>query len=264
MKYALTVPNVGRPRDIVRLAQEAEQVGWDGFFVFDHLQIDREKRLDVLDSTVIVAAIAMSTSRIRLGSMIIPLARRRPWKVAKEIITLDYLSGGRVIAGFGLGFPPSEEFGDFGEPTSGRERAEILDEALTIVAGVCTGRPVKHKGKHFTVNAHLLPEPLQKPRPPIWVASVGTKRGPITRAARWDGVFGVTHDSQGLTPADAEALRAAIGRGPDLTVATLWRPGFGSNELADAGVDWLLIEPSVIEADWLPNFRDIVRRGPRE
>jgi alkanesulfonate monooxygenase SsuD/methylene tetrahydromethanopterin reductase-like flavin-dependent oxidoreductase (luciferase family) len=264
MHYAVTVPNVGRPQDIINLALEAERVGWDGFFVFDHLQIDRHKRLDVLDSTVLVAAIAASTARIRLGSMIIPLARRRPWKVAKEIITLDHLSGGRVIAGFGLGFPPAEEFGDFGEPTDARERAAILDEALTVFAAVCSGGAVHHSGEHFNVQATLRPGPLQTPRPPIWVACVGRHRGPIARAARWDGVFAVTHDSLGLTATDAVELRAAIGRGADLTLVTLRRPDVGSTELASAGVDWLLTEPPVIDANWLAGFAEVVRDGPLE
>jgi len=122
LKQALNVPNVGNPSAIVELAIQAEAAGWDGFFVWDTLQTDAAQPIDVLDPTAILSAIAVSTSRIAFGPMVVALPRRRPWKVAKEIITIDHLSRGRVIAGFGLGAPPKEEFADFGEPTDVRRR----------------------------------------------------------------------------------------------------------------------------------------------
>lgn len=262
LKQALNVPNVGNPNAIVELAMQAEAAGWDGFFVWDTLQTDASQRVDVLDPAATLSAIAVSTSKIALGPMVVALPRRRPWKVAKEIITIDHLSGGRVLAGFGLGAPPKEEFGDFGEPTDLRARAELLDEGLTIIDAMFTGETLDHVGPAFTVHAHLSPRGYQRPRPPIWVASIGTNPGPVARARRWDGVFALTKDSQGLTPADVHAWRGRLDREDDYVIATAARPGIHSRDLEAAGLNWRVSEPPRLHNDWITDLRPLVLAGP--
>jgi len=123
LRYAVGVPNVseyGDPRLLVDLACRAESSGWDGVFVWDHVAY-RELGWAVADPYMSVAAIAAQTSRIRVGVLIAALARRRPWKFAREMATLDVLSEGRLIVGVGLGSQGREEFAAFGEdPDPGR------------------------------------------------------------------------------------------------------------------------------------------------
>ncbi|UNB52574.1 LLM class flavin-dependent oxidoreductase [Mycolicibacterium sp. YH-1] len=262
LKQALNVPNVGNPNAIVELAMQAEEAGWDGFFVWDTLQTDASQRVDVLDPASLLSAIAVSTSRIALGPMVIALPRRRPWKVAKEIITIDHLARGRVIAGFGLGAPPKEEFADFGEPTDLRARAELLDEGLGIIDAMFAGETLDHAGPAYTVRAHLSPRGYQHPRPPIWVASIGTNRGPLARARRWDGVFTLTKDFQGLTPADVHAWRDRIDRDDNYVITTTARAGIRSRDLEVAGLNWRVSEPPRLHNDWISDLRPLVLAGP--
>src|SRR4051812_1337650 len=134
MRFALSVPPFTDPALVVRWARDAEAHGWDGLFLWDHLRW--EVGLDIHDPWVLLGAIAVETSRIRLGTMIPPLSRRRPWVVAKHLTTLDHLSGGRVTLGVGLGEPPDRDFGDFGDEVSQSARATMLDEGLAVVAGL--------------------------------------------------------------------------------------------------------------------------------
>ncbi len=192
MKFGIYVPMFGPYGDaqtLANLAAEAETAGWDGFFIWDQITGFTENDL-VTDAQVALAAIALSTSRIRFGALITPLARRRPQKYAREMMALDRLSGGRLVCGVGLGNSP-EEFEDLGEPADLKQRAEMLDEALDVVTGLWTGQTFNFDGKHFTVkNATFKPQPLQTPRIPIWVAGIWPKvKAPFRRAARWDGVF---------------------------------------------------------------------------
>ena len=112
-----------------------------------------------------------------------------PWKVAKEVVTLDHLSGGRAVVGVGLGEPPDDDFAAFGDPADARERAALLDDGLAVLAGLLTGEPFTHDGPRYRVDAEFLPAPVQQPRPPIWVAGVLPHRRPFERARRWDGVM---------------------------------------------------------------------------
>lgn len=264
LNHGLNVPCVGNPWDIVELAVKAEEAGWDGFFVWDQIQGDPGPTLDIFDWAAVVSAIAVSTSRIKVGVMVIPLARRRPWKVAKEIITVDHLSRGRVIAGFGLGNPQQEEFADFGEPAEPRERAALLDEGLDIVDQIFAGSTLDHAGPAYDVHALLSPPAIQRPRPPVWVASAGTARGPLARAKRWDGVFAITRDFQGLTPADVESWRANLDREDGYTIATTARAGVRADDLESAGLSWRICEPPQARNDWADGFRRLVLGGPEE
>jgi alkanesulfonate monooxygenase SsuD/methylene tetrahydromethanopterin reductase-like flavin-dependent oxidoreductase (luciferase family) len=262
LKHGLNVPCAGNPLDIVELAVEAEKAGWDGFFVWDQMQGEPDQLLDIFDWSAIVSAIAVSTSRIAIGPMVVPLARRRPWKVAKELITVDHLSRGRVICGFGLGNPPKEEFADFGEPSEARTRAALLDEGLAIVDRMLTGASLEHAGAAYDVHARMRPAALQRPRPPIWVAAVGTSGGPLARARCWDGVFALSNDFQGLNPADVEAWRVSLDREDAYTVATSARAGVRSKDLEDAGLSWRICEPPVPRNDWIEDIRRLVLDGP--
>ena len=139
---------------------------------------------------MVLAAIAQATRRIRFGAMITPLARRRPWKLAKELNTLDRLSGGRAMLGVGLGEPAAVEFGSFGEDPSPQARARRLDEGLAILDPLLRGETVTHHGEFYRLtNAALAPRSVQRPRVPIWVAASLPARAGLRRAARWNGVF---------------------------------------------------------------------------
>ena len=174
---------------MVELGRQTEEAGWDGFFVWDHLAY-RDPDADVADPWMALAALAGSTERIRLGVMVCALARRRPWKVARETASLDLLSEGRLCFGAGLGSLGEQEFEAFGEDPDARVRADRLDEGLEVLTGLWSGEPVDHRGEHFTVRAAgFRPVPVQRPRIPVWVAGRWPARRPFRRAARWDGVF---------------------------------------------------------------------------
>ena len=185
MRYGLSLPNVGPATELVRMASTAEANGWDGVFLWDHLHLSRQLRLDIVDPWVMLGAFAQATGRVRLGALVTPLARRRPWKVAKEVVTLDHLSGGRAIVGVGLGEPPDDDFAAFGDPADARERAALLDDGLAVLDGLLAGAPFTHDGPRYHVDADFLPAPVQQPRPPIWVAGVLPHRRPFERARRW-------------------------------------------------------------------------------
>lgn len=192
MKYGLSLPQFDAFGDIQRLvdlAQEAEQVGWDGFFIWDHILFDDLWR-PVVDPWVAMAAIAMGTKTIRLGPMVTPLARRRPWKLAREAVSIDHLSNGRLIMGVGLGAPEQWEFGFFGEETDAKTRARKLDESLEILQGLFSGEPFGYQGEFYNLEEMVfLPKPVQEPGIPIWVGGTWPNKRPIRRAARFDGYF---------------------------------------------------------------------------
>ena len=199
VRFAAGIPNVGPfgdPQLLTDLAVAAEDSGWDGFFIWDHL-LYRDQRWPVADPTVVIAAVAARTSRVRFGVLLNQLARRRVGKVARESVTLDRLSGGRLILGAGLGSVP-EEFTAFGEPGDLRERAARLDETLQVLTELWRGEPVTFHGEHLTVTGvRMLPPSLQQPRIPIWCGGRWPNKAPFRRAARWDGVM-PTHAGYGL------------------------------------------------------------------
>jgi alkanesulfonate monooxygenase SsuD/methylene tetrahydromethanopterin reductase-like flavin-dependent oxidoreductase (luciferase family) len=191
VRRAVGLPNVGAygdPALLVSLAQRAEAAGWDGVFVWDHVAYP--DRWPVADPYIVAATIAARTQRIRFGVLVSQLARRRPWKFAREAAALDVVSGGRLVVGAGLGSRPYEDYEAFGEDPDPRVRAERLDEALEIVAGLWSGEPFSYAGRHHTVRETVFtPRPVQRPRPPIWIAGRWPAKRPFRRAARYDGVF---------------------------------------------------------------------------
>ncbi|MFL5732671.1 MAG: LLM class flavin-dependent oxidoreductase [Chloroflexia bacterium] len=286
MRYGMNSPIFGDYADVRLLAaraREAEDAGWDGFFVWDHVQWsgedDGEPRRPAVDPWIALTAIALNTERVRIGPLVTPLPRRRPWKVARETVTLDNLSRGRLILGVGLGFPPGLEYGDFGEETADKVRAEKLDEGLEVLTGLWSseGEPFRYDGRHYKIsNAIMLPRPLQQPRIPVWVAGFwpGSK-APFRRAARWDGVVpilpGETPPEQG--PDLVREMLAYIqqhrqSQSPFDLVVTGQTVGDGTEEdtrlvraYAEAGATWWLEDvshwrgsPSVV--------RERIRKGP--
>jgi hypothetical protein len=198
MKFGMTMPPIGPysdPAYLSDMAVEAEQAGWDGFFLWDHNIYFNPYEPKVpmhplVDPWIALAAIAVKTKRVRMGPLITSLARRRPWKVARETVSLDLLSSGRLIMGVGLGAPADLDFGTFGEETDDRIRARKMDEGLAILDGLWTGEPFSFQGEFYTVrNVTFLPKSLQSPRIPLWIGGTWDKGGPARRAAHWDGFF---------------------------------------------------------------------------
>jgi alkanesulfonate monooxygenase SsuD/methylene tetrahydromethanopterin reductase-like flavin-dependent oxidoreductase (luciferase family) len=186
MRYGVVMANLNEysdPRVAVRLAQAAEDAGWEAFFVWDHLGFVWGSPSS--DPWIVLPAVAASTTHLTLGTAITPLARRRPQIVANALASLDLLSGGRVVFGAGLG-GVEEEFTAFGDPGGMKERAAMLDEGLMILNRLWSGASVTHRGPHYAVEGvSLAPLPLQRPRISIWIGGEGAPA--LRRAARWDG-----------------------------------------------------------------------------
>jgi alkanesulfonate monooxygenase SsuD/methylene tetrahydromethanopterin reductase-like flavin-dependent oxidoreductase (luciferase family) len=176
---------------MAELAHDADEGGWDGVFVSDHVTVRTDDGPQpVADPWIALAAIAMATKRVHLGPMVAALPRRRPWQLATETATLDQLSNGRLILGVGSGSALDWSFAPFDEEMDLKTRAEMLDEGLDLLAAFWSGEPVNHDGKHYQVHdAQLLPRPVQTPRIPVWVAGTWPHPRPFRRAARWDGFF---------------------------------------------------------------------------
>jgi alkanesulfonate monooxygenase SsuD/methylene tetrahydromethanopterin reductase-like flavin-dependent oxidoreductase (luciferase family) len=258
MRFGLDVPVDGRyadPRMLASMAAEAEAAGWDGFFLQDVLVSDDP----VADPWLSLAAVALATTRVRIGILLTPLSRRRPWQVARQAATLDHLSGGRLVLGAGLGYSPTD-FTPFGEEWDARSRAERLDEALAIIDGLWRGAPFSFAGRHFSVrDATLRPPPVQRPRIPVWVAAGWPRRRPLARASRWDGAYLMTvhqETDEMLRPEDVAAVRAAT---TTREIALNPAPGVAPKEYADAGATWWLeLAPEGGPAA----YRDRIRAGP--
>jgi alkanesulfonate monooxygenase SsuD/methylene tetrahydromethanopterin reductase-like flavin-dependent oxidoreductase (luciferase family) len=203
IKFGLDVSTVGEyadPRILADLAAGAEVAGWDGFFVWDVMFNEKTFDDPVADPWVALAAVAMKTERIRIGALVTPLARRRPWQVAREAVTADVLSNGRLIFGAGLGFQ-TLDFDAFGEEADAKIRGDMLDEALEVLDGLWTGETYHFNGKHFRVNgARLLPKALQSPRIPVWIAGTWPNPRPFRRAAHWDGIYVSSQKKSGGPP----------------------------------------------------------------
>jgi len=189
MQYGIYLPNFGPYGDarvLAGLARDAENAGWDGFFLWDHVA---GYSLPFVDPWVALTAVALNTQRIRIGTTVTPLPRRRPWKLARETVSLDHLSGGRLTLSVGIGLGQAE-WDDLGEETDLKKRGAMLDEALDVLVGLWSGEPFSYAGQHYHVaQAHFLPKPLQQPRIPIWVGGFWPNKAPFRRAAKWDGMF---------------------------------------------------------------------------
>jgi len=249
VRHAVCLANVGTlsdPRLAVRLARAAEASGWDGVFIWDHLAFVWGP--PAADPWITLASIASATSRVRIGTAVTPVARRRPHVLAHQVATLDRLSAGRVIFGAGLGGSESE-FGKFGEPTEAKVRAAMLDEGLDVIRQLWSGAEVTHHGEHFTVDGvTFAPTPVQE-RVPVWIG--GNRPASLRRASKWDGWIADSSDPTRitLTPDDVRRSVETIGRSEGFEVAVLGERGRGNPaDYVRAGATW-----------WLENLHD--RRG---
>lgn len=234
---------LAEPAVVAELSVRAEARGWDGVFLWDHV-VYRDPVRAVADPWVVMAAQACATSTVRLGPLVTPPARRRPWKLARETVSLDRLSGGRLTLGIGLASDNSLELSGFGEETDDRRRAAIMDEALEVLLRCWSGKPVRFSGEHFTVDSKpFLPAPVQAPRPPVWCASRWPARKPLRRAARFDGWFPISLPgpeavAEGLE--ELAALRREAGEDGPFDCAVMGEAGDDVAPWAAAGVTWWL------------------------
>ncbi|MEO5723143.1 MAG: LLM class flavin-dependent oxidoreductase [Ilumatobacteraceae bacterium] len=220
------------------LAVHAEEAGYDGVFIWDHLGRLPAKRLDAVDTTVALTVIAERTQRVRFGALVTPLTRRRPQKFARETVSLDHLSGGRLIVGVGLGVDHSLELSGFGDSNEVKVMAERLDEALEVVAALWSGREVHHRGAHFVAEGvTFTPVPVQQ-RIPVWVGANTARTGPMRRAARWDGVVpNCDVDEAARMMSAIEARRGSLD-GFDLVAMV--RPGSPMQPWRELGATWIV------------------------
>jgi alkanesulfonate monooxygenase SsuD/methylene tetrahydromethanopterin reductase-like flavin-dependent oxidoreductase (luciferase family) len=251
MHFTLDTPNFGaysEPRLLGELVREAEKARWDGFFIWDH--IGASWPFPIGDPWIALAAMAMTTERIKLGTLVTPLPRRRPWKLARETVTFDHLSNGRLILGVGIGSDSEKEYSCFGEVGDDRLHGAMLDEGLDVLVGLWSGEPFSYRGKYYTIQqAHFLPPPVQSPRIPIWVADIWPHKRPLLRAAAWDGIvpFAV---GRALTPDEIHSIVSSIKEhraSVEPFDVAFGFPDFDKNLTADclqayahAGVTWWL------------------------
>ena len=237
------------PRTLATLAASAEEHGWDGFFLWDHVRYRPPVRA-VADPWVALAAVASDTERIRLGPLVTPLSRRRVHKLARETVTLDLLSRGRLTLGVGLGSDRNDELEPFGEVVDPRERARLLDAGLDRLS--------TYWGGEFE------PPPVQSPRIPVWVAARWPNRRPLRRAARWDGLFPIELPGPGaLTELRQEVRELRTKAGPngpfDLVVDLPAGSAIGPWE--EAGATWILADFGLQPRE--REVRETIEAGPR-
>ncbi|WP_431985853.1 LLM class flavin-dependent oxidoreductase [Streptomyces griseoflavus] len=269
MKQGLYVPNVGHyadPRRLAAYAVAAEASGWDGLFVWDHLLLETPTALPACDTWTALTAILARTRTLIAGPLVTPLARRRPAKVARETVTLDELSGGRLVLGVGLGADARGEFTAFGEPAGARARAERLDEGLAVLRALWTGEEHSHDGTHHHLDkVRFLPAPRHPI--PVWTAATHGHARPLARAARHDGVILMVREPTGAlrgpTPAElAHTLRALppLERPDGFQVAV---PGTLPADRPDEAAERLRAVQEQGGTWWLEAF-DPWRRDPAE
>jgi alkanesulfonate monooxygenase SsuD/methylene tetrahydromethanopterin reductase-like flavin-dependent oxidoreductase (luciferase family) len=245
LKNLLYLPPFGPlcdPRLLADLAAEAEEAGWDGVFLWDHILRRREEVIDITDPWVCLSAMAMTTTRIRIGPLVTPLTRRRPIKLAREITTLDHLSRGRLTMTFGLGVDTGGELSRFGEIVDQKVRADRLDEGLTILNQLFAGHADFH-GEHFQVDDVAFgPLTVQKPRPPYWFAIRGTATRPARRAAAYEGIIPIEMELDRVREL-LDIIRNLRGSLDGFDVVASDTPGIGphatDNEMLDAGATWI-------------------------
>jgi alkanesulfonate monooxygenase SsuD/methylene tetrahydromethanopterin reductase-like flavin-dependent oxidoreductase (luciferase family) len=219
MQYGFIIPG-GDIHTIVDMACEAEAAGWDGVFYWDGICIQEAGLM--YDPWVVLAAIALRTSRVRIGAILTPPSRRRPWKLARETVSVDHLSHGRLIVPVGLGALGDAGFAKVGEAIDRKKRAQLLDESLEILTGLWSGQPFSFQGEHYHLEEMTFtPPPMQTPRIPIWVAGAWPRMKSMQRVLRYDGILPNTFNPDGsgkaTTPEDIQALKAYIHKHRTLT-----------------------------------------------
>jgi alkanesulfonate monooxygenase SsuD/methylene tetrahydromethanopterin reductase-like flavin-dependent oxidoreductase (luciferase family) len=265
VRTGLFVPIFGElsdPRVTAGLAAEAEAAGFDGVFVWDHVQY-RQPAGHVADPWITLAAIAAATERVRIGPLVTPLPRRRPHVVARQATSVDQLSGGRLVLGVGTGKDSARELSAFGEELDDATRGAMLDEALDVIEALWGGDEVRHRGDHYLADGvTFLPAPVQCPRIPLWVAGRWPNRKPLRRAARYDGYFPIDlQEPAQLIELLDELPKLRDGDAGAFDVAVEGWPGDDPVPWSAAGATWWLIQfsPFDITAD---GVRAVVADGP--
>lgn len=214
VNYGFVLP-VTDPKQVIELGEAAEAAGWDAIFVAEMIYGP--------DAWVSLTAAAMRTERIKLGTMLTPIARMRPWKIASEAATLDRISNGRVILAVGLGALDTG-YAEFGEVSDRKTRIELTEEALEITTKLWAGEQFAHTGKHYQVDTTALkdgirdwePRPLQSPRIPIWLTGGWPRDVSMRRTLKYDGllpnVFGDDGKMRDMTVEDVIGMRAFVDR----------------------------------------------------
>jgi alkanesulfonate monooxygenase SsuD/methylene tetrahydromethanopterin reductase-like flavin-dependent oxidoreductase (luciferase family) len=261
------IVTTGSPRDAAELAGIGERAGWDGIFTWDGIAIGA---IDIYDPWVVMAAMAMTTERVTLGAIVTPPARRRPWKLAREALSIDHLSNGRLVLPVGLGALDDLGFGNVGEPTDGRTRAERLDETLAILDGLWSGEPFAFEGRHYRFGPMTFrPRPVTRPRIPIWVVGAWPNERSMRRALRSDGIVTQTDDVDAIRDISAAVQRERPaddgGRAFEIVVqgVTPTDPAAAREIVtpyAEAGATWW------IDGDWgsptVASLRERLEAGP--
>ena len=272
LKYGLVLP-YGTARIVAQLSQLAEEAGWDGCFLGDAIWCE--------DPMIALAAAAMTTHRIRLGTMVIPMPLRRPWKVASESVALDRLSDGRLILGLGAGavWMGWQSFLD--EVTDTKTRTEMLDESIDILTLLYQRKQFDYDGKHYHLKLTLMeeqhypPKPVQQPRIPLWVAGIWPRKKSMQRVLKCDGVLAekISQEGKGeeITPTDICEMKAYVDANRTLTtpfdiVVGGKTAGLDRSQLQDKLLPW--IEAGVTwwaEGLWGESEEQVterIRRGP--
>ena len=273
MRYGFVMPG-GGAREAADLAAEAEQAGWDGFFVWEPTWGN--------DAWVMLTAAAMRTSTIRLGTMLTPLPKRKPWEVASQSLTLDNLSGGRVILSVGLG-APEKRFYMFEDDPGRKVRAEMLDEGLELVQHMWQGKAFSYEGTHY--HAHrpemMIPPPAtQQPRITTWVVGLWPAPKSMRRVARWDGWLpNYAAPEQSNRPNQEQLAEAVTWLAEERAKHGLGMEGFdivaeGTTEPGQAAIDevrtweaagatwWIDANWGLDESSWFDASRERLRAGP--
>lgn len=206
MRYGIIL-TAGTLDEMLDLAAEADAAGWDGVFYWDGVALPGGGL--TYDPWVTMAGIAMRTERVKIGAIVTPPSRRRPWKLARETMTLDRLSNGRLVLPVGLGALDDAAFGGVGEPTDARTRAELLDDSLEFLTRAWSGQHFSFQGRHYqTAEMTFQPTPLQQPRIPIWVVAAWPRPKSVDRALRYDGILPQISLTTRPGPDDIRAIAA--------------------------------------------------------
>jgi hypothetical protein len=275
MKFGYVFPRAD-VFEAIKFAKVAEETGWDAFFVWEPTY--------GIDAWVTLAAIAVETEAIRLGTLLSPPSRMRPWKLASEAITLDILSNGRITISVGLGAIDTG-FEELGEKTDLKTRAELLDESLDIINGLWSRDLLNYEGKHYNIKnlfrseffkRHPPPKLVQLPRIPIWVVGAWPYEKSMKRAIKYEGIIPTIKNKQGqfedITPEHIIEIKEYIqenhskkapfdiivegkspGDDPEVSMSII-------KPFAEAGATWW------IESDWTTKKLELlfkrVKQGP--
>jgi hypothetical protein len=277
MRYGFILPD-GDIWTMPEMAAEAEAADWDGVFIPDCISIDTPAYPPGpgYDPWIVLALMAVRTRRVVLGPMVAALSRRRPWKLARETVTLDHLSGGRLVLPVGLGAATDDAgFYKVGEEMSLRGRAQLMDECLAILTGAWSGEVFSHDGQYYHVQPmKLLPPSVQRPRIPVWVVGAWPRQKSMQRVLRWDGLIPqkMGGSDEPMTPEDIRAIKAYVQANRQLSTPfeIIWQGETSGQDVeraatlvrpwSEAGITWWM------ETRWnaasLQQVRERISQGP--